>query len=108
MESDYRMPVFDRFELSLNAKGYISDSYFTDRQGFTKHVDWDTHGDVSVNMGFGDAAGTWRVALWGRNLLEANQSYHEELDFGQTGAIAPNVSPSNFRTYGLKFEYSYR
>jgi hypothetical protein len=48
------------------------------------------------------------VALWGRNLLEANQSYHEELDFGQTGAIAPNVSPSNFRTYGLKFEYSYR
>jgi outer membrane receptor protein involved in Fe transport len=107
-ESFYVYPIFDNYELTLNARGYISDGYFTDRTGFTKRVAFDTHGDVSFNVGFGDAAGTWRVAAWGRNLLEANKSYFEDQDFNQTGAISNNVSPSNFTTYGIKLEYNFR
>lgn len=108
MDSNYVMPLFDSYELSFNVRGYISDDYFTDRQDFTKDVSWDQHGDVNITVGFGDAAGTWRVAAWGRNILEANQTYFPELDFTQRNAIVPNVSASNFMTYGLKFEYTYR
>ncbi|MGY8814892.1 MAG: TonB-dependent receptor [Gammaproteobacteria bacterium] len=107
-DSNYVMPVFDRYELSFNVRGYVSDDYFTDRQDFTKDVAWDQHGDVSINVGFGDAEGTWRVVGWGRNLLEANRSYNPALDFTETNAITPNVSASNFMTYGVKFEYTYR
>ena len=105
---DYRLPVFDRYEVSMNARGFLTDQYFTDSQGFTRDVIWDTGGDVSLSMGFGDAAGTWRVAAWARNLLEYGPTYVPELDFSGNGFMSAEISPSNFMTYGLKFEYSYR
>jgi outer membrane receptor protein involved in Fe transport len=108
MEGNYIIPVFDRYEISLNARGFISDGYFVDSQGFTKRIVWDTHGDVNLSAGFGDAAGSWRVAAWARNILEANKTYFPELDATENGGFSSNVSPSNFMTYGLKFEYSYR
>lgn len=107
-EADYRMPVFDRYEISANAKGSVSDGYFTSSSDFSKDLVYDRNADLSVSLGFGDAEGSWRVVAWGRNLLEVRQSFHEELDFTRLGSFVSEVSPSNFTTYGLKFEYSYR
>lgn len=107
-EADYRYPVMDRYEISANLKGMFSDGYFTSSQDFSKDVVYDSHADLSLSLGFGAADGTWRVAGWARNLLEPHQTYNRELDFTRLGSIVAEVSASNFTTYGLKFEYSYK
>jgi outer membrane receptor protein involved in Fe transport len=107
---DYVYPVFDNYQFDFNARGYISDKYFTDSSGFTKVVSWDTNGDANVAIGFGDQDGSWRASLWARNILEAHEKYHPELDPALTakGSFGANVSPGNFMTFGAKFEYYYR
>ena len=106
-EADYTLPVMDRYEMTFNARGFLSDGFFTSSTDFSQDVVWDRHGDISLSVGFGDAEGVWRVAAWGRNLLEPTQKFHKEFNYDKTGAILWDVSPSNFRTYGLKFEYNY-
>ncbi len=107
-EADYRYPVMDRYEITANAKGSVSDDYFTSSSDFSKDLVYDRNADLSLSLGFGDAEGSWRVVAWGRNLLEVRQTYHPEFDFTRLGSFVSEVSPSNFTTYGLKFEYSYR
>jgi len=107
-EVNYVLPVMETYEMTFNARGFLSDGYFESSQDFTQDVRWDTHGDVNLSVGFGDAEGVWRVVAWGRNLLEPTMTYNREFDYARTGAILWDVSPSNFRTYGVKFEYNYR
>jgi len=68
------MPVLDNFKTTLNFKGYISDGYTTDVNGFSQTVKYNKHEDMNVSLGIGDLEDTWKLTFYGRNLLEARQS----------------------------------
>ena len=108
LTADYRVPV-GRFELSFNAKGYVSDGYILDVESFRKDVKFNKHEDLSLMVGLGALDGRWRVSLFARNLLEARPSYNSEFDVFPNGlADTEGMGPSSFTTYGVKFEYSLR
>lgn len=111
---DYDVPLSNDYVVNLNAKGYVSDGFITDVNGFSEVVSMKQHEDLSITLSFGPQDGNWRVSAFGRNLLEAKLSYDAELDIVDNG-IAGNeggdggvqMSRSNFRTYGVKFRYSF-
>ncbi|MEE8528355.1 MAG: TonB-dependent receptor [Gammaproteobacteria bacterium] len=111
LSADYRVPVGDRFELSFNALGYISDGYILDVESFSQVVKFNEHEDLNLMIGFGDIDGRWVVSAFGRNLLEARPSYNSRFDTfpnGLAGAgddTSTHLSPSSFKSYGVKFEY---
>ncbi len=59
-------------------------------------------------MGLGDIDGKWMVSVFARNLLEARPSYNARFDIFPNGTAATSLGPSNFTTYGVKFEYRLR
>lgn len=105
---DYWMPVLDGYTIDFAARGFISDGYFMDNAGFSKVLEYDTHGDLSLSLGLGPQDDTWRVSVYGRNLFEPRQKYDGDLDIFDDGFLETNVGRSNFTTYGVKFEYNYR
>ena len=106
LTADYRMPIGDRFELSFNAKGYLSDGYILDVESFTKVVKYNKHEDLNLTLGIGDIQGGWVLSVFARNLFEARPSYNAEFDTFPNGIAATSLGPSAFTTYGLKFQYS--
>ncbi len=108
LSADYRVPIRNKYEFSLNAKGYISDSYILNVASFSKVVQYNQHEDLNVAMGFGDIDGKWTVSVFARNLLEARPTYNAEFDLFPNGVASTSLGPSNFTTYGVKFEYSLR
>lgn len=113
MSADYRVPVFGKFELYLNAIGYISDGYILDVESFEKIVKYNQHGDLSLKAGLGDADGKWIVSVFARNLFEARPSYNAQYDTYPNGLAGSGddtgvyLGASSFTSYGLKFEYRY-
>ena len=105
---DYWMPVFDTYKATFNAKGFYSDGYISDYNGFTLTNSWDKHGDLNLIIGFGDMDDVWSVSLYGRNLFEAHQKYHPKYDIYPTGLLITGVSPNSYASYGIKLQYNYQ
>lgn len=105
---DYWMPVFDTYKLSLNAKGFYSDGYISDFNGFNLTNSWDKHGDLNVLVGYGDMDDVWTVSLYGRNLFQAHQSYHPNYDIYPSGLLITAISPNSYAQYGIKLQYNYQ
>jgi len=108
LDIDYRLPVFNNYEMNFTGKGFLSSSYHTQSASFDRTVSYDTHGDISLNVGIGDQADTWRLSVYGRNLLEATPKYFRELDVRPTGLFTFPARQTDFATYGVKFQYNYR
>jgi outer membrane receptor protein involved in Fe transport len=106
-QANYWMPLLDDYKGVLNTSLAISDGYIDDVQGFDHITDWGTHADWNVNIGFGDANDVWRITAWMRNILEARPQYNPEFDVEPTGVARKIMSSSDFRTYGLQFQYNY-
>ncbi|MEE8528133.1 MAG: TonB-dependent receptor, partial [Gammaproteobacteria bacterium] len=111
LTADYRVPVAGRYELSFNAKGYVSDGYILDVESFSKVVKYNQHEDLNLTVGIGDLDGKWTVSVFAHNLLEATPSYNALLDTFPNGFAGAgddtgiSLGPSAFTTYGVKFEY---
>jgi len=101
-DARYEMPVLDRFMATLTAKAFLSDGYFTNYNTFTRDVEFNTHGDINLNLSFGDQARTWKVSAYGRNLLQARPRYKPEFDVDPRGILISTMSASKFQ--GLRCE----
>jgi len=108
LTTNYTMPVLDNYELSFNAKGYISDGYINARDSFTQVVMYNRHGDLNLNVGIGDQAGVWKLSAYANNIFEARESYNREFDLQPVGLQTSQVNRSSFMTYGLRFGYNFR
>jgi len=104
---DFWMPIQDRYKLTLNSMFKYSDGYITNVEDFTLDVKMNTHADMNMVLGFGGLADTWRISIWGRNLLEPLPSYNAGFDVEPQGLITTSLSPSHFRSYGVQFHYTY-
>jgi outer membrane receptor protein involved in Fe transport len=105
---DYWMPLFNDYKLVSTFKGYISDGYLTDVNGFDPIVKFNKHEDINYTLGFGDMEDTWQFSIWGRNLLGARPTFNEEFDVIPNGLTTGSMSPNYFKTYGVKFRYNFR
>ena len=108
VDLDYWVPVFDSYKLTFNAKGYLSDGYFTNSRNFSKALTYNTHGDMSLAGGFADVNDVWELSFWLRNILEPNVKWNADQDPLNNGTVAYPASPGDFMTYGLKFTYNYQ
>lgn len=108
MDVDYWMPVFENYKTTITAKGFYSDGYITDYDGFTLTNSYKKHGDLNLLLSFGDLEDVWSVSLYGRNLFEARAQYQPEYDIYPTGLRIAGVSPNSFATYGVKLSYNYQ
>ncbi len=109
LSASYQTPIGGQYELTFDARGYVSDSYFLDVENFEEIVSYDQHGDLNLSLSIGDQAGRWRASVFGRILLEARPKYHREFDAGRVlpprGYQTTELSPSSFTEYGVKFQY---
>ncbi|MDH3532786.1 MAG: TonB-dependent receptor [Gammaproteobacteria bacterium] len=113
--ADYDIPVRNDFLININARGYLSDGYITDVNGFSEIVKMNEHEDLNLTLSFGPQDGTWQLAAYGRNLLEAKPEYNPEFDLVDNGIAGSEgtdggvqMSRSNYRSYGLKFRYNFQ
>ena len=120
----YVLPIFDSYEATFIAKGYVSDGFITSRDTFASVTKFNRHGDANLQLQFGPQDGNWKISTYANNIFEARESYNPEYDVvpsmpsqnpslpaGQTGSSnglgTIQVTRSNFMTYGLKFGYNF-
>ena len=101
--------------LSFNARGYVSDGFITDINGFSDSLKMNEHEDLNLSLGFGPLDGIWQVSVYGRNLLEPKEEYNPEFvveDNGIAGTEGGDggvqMSRSNYASYGVKFRYNFQ
>jgi outer membrane receptor protein involved in Fe transport len=104
---DYARPLMDGYLGFAGMNVSFSDGYITNVEDFDLVQKAGKHTDLNLNIGIGDENGRWRVSAWARNLFEVQEEYNAELDIEGDGIITDSLSPSNFTTYGLQFEYNY-
>lgn len=107
MDATYILPVLNDYEVTFGAKGFVSDGFITDRNGFSRIVMYDTHGDLNLNVGIGDASGTWQALAYANNIFEHRESYNEEFDITPRGMVFLQVSNTNYASYGVRFNYNF-
>lgn len=105
LSANFTMPIGNDYEFMADAKGYISDGYILDVEGFNRTVSYEQHEDLNVLVGIRSLDKGWAVSAFARNLLEARPSYNSSYDPFPNGLESTHISPSSFTTYGVKFEY---
>jgi outer membrane receptor protein involved in Fe transport len=108
LSTRYSLPFMDQYQLFFNTKSYYSDGLIVARDSFSQVVGFDTHGDMNISTGIRDAGGVWSLTGYANNIFEAKESYNPEFDAIPNGYASVRVSPGNFMTYGLRFNYKFR
>jgi outer membrane receptor protein involved in Fe transport len=106
LNADYWRPVSPSYKITLRGNFKHSAGYLTD-DTYSSMVKMDEHKDLSVILGFGPQDDSWRLSIWGRNLLEPLPTYHPEADIFPDGLVEANVTPSMLRTYGVQLRYDF-
>jgi iron complex outermembrane recepter protein len=101
-------PIGDRHKYMFSTKIAWSDDYIWNVEDFDKVISYNQRVTANLNVGFGDMEDTWNVTFWGRNLFEAGLEYNPEFDFDDNRQRADNqMSPRNWFSYGVQFQYNY-
>jgi len=104
-DADYAAPFGGGYEFIANAKGYFSDGYIVDVEGFSEAIIYDTHEDLNVMIGIRNLDAGWSVSAFARNILEARPTYQPDKNPFPEGRISQFLGPQAFSSYGVKFEY---
>lgn len=106
LSADFVMPIGGgEYELTGNAKAFISDGYILDVEGFEEIVKYDQHSDLNIMIGIRNVDAGWSVTAFARNLLEARPTYHPENDTFPNGTETQHLGPAAFTSYGIKMEF---
>ena len=104
---DYEQPI-GGFRGFVNTKVAYSDQFTEDTLGFSKEVMWPKHTNLNINIGIGDERDTWKVSLYGRNLLDERPEYFPEFDIQPQGILEQDLAYSDYRTWGVQAQYNFR
>ena len=103
------MPVMNSYMAFVNVKAHITDDYRTGRSSNPSVTTFfDRGGDINVSAGFGPQDGSWQLAGYVRNILQARPAYHPEFQVIPDGFITTNLSDNAFTSYGIKFNYNFQ
>ncbi len=104
---DYSRPIFNGLMGYASTNISFSDEYITNVEDFDLVQKAGKHEDMNISIGIGDLDRRWKLSAWVRNIFEVQEEYNGELDLEADGIVTDSLSPSNFMTYGLQFEYNY-
>ena len=108
LNADYWWPIGNNYKATINNNVAFSDGYIDNVEEFDRIVDWGTHENWNLSLGFGDVEGVWQVTAWGRNLTESQPQYNAQFDVEPIGVVVKTLGLNDFRTYGIQFEYNYQ
>ncbi len=100
-------PILTNHKISFNAKGYISDGFILEVNGYSQVIKYNQHEDLNLLISYGDRDDTWSISAIGRYILEARPSYNQEFDIRPVGFQWYTLSQSSFFTYGVKIRYDH-
>lgn len=103
LRTDYWAPLWNNYKVTFNANFLVSDGYLLD---FDKLFVMKSHEDMNLSMGFGPQDDTWRITVWGRNLLEPLPVYQSQYDHDNERENL-TLSANQFRTYGVQLKYNF-
>lgn len=108
LKFDYSRPMFNGGYMGFaNINISLSDEYITNVEDFDLVQKAGRHQDANLSFGIGDPDGRWKASVWARNIFEVQEEYNANLDIEAEGIVTDNLSPSNFMSYGVQFEYYY-
>jgi hypothetical protein len=105
---DYSAPLMDSFMGYANVNFGGSDGYITDVETFDLAQKYNTHYDMNLMVGIGDAADSWRLSAYARNIFAAQEAYNRETDVRPDGIIVDDAGTSWYTSYGLQLTYNFR
>jgi len=108
LQLDYWHPLTDNLKGTFNTNATWSDGFIFAVDTFSQIIKWPEHVDWNLSFGVGEINDTWTLAFFTRNLLNARTKYYRENDpFGSRELEYTEMSPSQYFSYGLQFQYKY-
>jgi len=104
---DWWYPLGDRYKYMFNSTTTFRDGYIWNVEAFDEIIKYDAGVIANLNLGLGDIDDTWSVMFWGRNILETGMKYYPEFDVDPQGRVDNAISPRNWFSYGVQFQYNY-
>jgi outer membrane receptor protein involved in Fe transport len=104
---DYWHPVMDQYKVTFNTKTTYSDGFILNVEDFSQIIAYDKRIVANFTLGYGPQDDTWALNLWLRNAFNEGVVYFPEFDTDLNGVQDWDVSPRNYRTYGVQFQYNY-
>lgn len=104
---DWWHPLGDSYKFMFNSTTTYRDGYIWNVEDFDQVMKYDAGVIANLNIGFGDINDVWNVTFWGRNILETGMKYFPEFDVDPEGRIDNALSPRNWFSYGVQFQYNY-
>lgn len=101
--AEYEYPIADKGDLLFRVDYGYTDDYFTHAENtpVTRHnPDFEL---FNARVGFTSAEEKWRVALWGKNLMDKDSTRMREVNFFGV----PRATYNAPRTYGVSVKYSF-
>jgi len=106
---DWWYPLGNSLKYEFSSKVSFIDAYVRDVRGYSGVAAYDTRTVINMNVGVADMDDTWRLSVWGRNMLGDGLSYFLEEDprpnLTRNGQI---LSPLNWFSYGVQLQYFYK
>ncbi|MCV6627114.1 MAG: TonB-dependent receptor [Cellvibrionaceae bacterium] len=103
LAASYRLPLGDMGELSLRLD-YINQGSMFLSAGNEAALKLPSYELYNARLGFSAADGSWELALWGKNLGDAEYAIHRA-DLSTLGSATTSDILGDPRTYGLSFSY---
>lgn len=104
---DYWMPFRDRYQWTLGARGKYGSWYHSNPNSFSLVTTTPSGGDISLNVGFGDMNGVWKVTFSARNLLERRQRYNADRDLNPGGIEVSRISENEVKAFALQYRHNF-
>lgn len=104
---DYWYPLGDKYKATFNSTTTYRDGYIWNVEEFDQVLKYDAGVIANLNFGFADINDVWSLTFWGRNILETGMKYFPEFDVDPAGRVDNALSPRNWFSYGVQFQYKY-
>jgi iron complex outermembrane recepter protein len=104
---DWWYPITDNLKYTFSSKMTYTDGYIVNVEDFDLIIAYDTRFIANLNFGIADMDDDWNVKFWVRNATDTGIKYFPENDPVPAGRRDTSLSPRNWRSYGVQFQYYY-
>jgi outer membrane receptor protein involved in Fe transport len=104
---DWWYPISDNLKYVFSSKMTYTDGYIVNVEDFNLIIAYDTRFIANLHAGIADMDDAWNVKFWVRNATNEGIKYFPENDPVPIGRRDTSLSPRNWTSYGVQFQYSY-
>ena len=104
---DWWYPITDNLKYTFSSKMTYTDGYIVNVEDFDLIIAYGTRFIANLNFGIADMEDVWNVKFWVRNATDEGIKYFPENDIVPSGRVDHSLSPRNWRSYGVQFQYNY-